>query len=46
MFGNFFKKKQKKQSNNKGVFVASLLVHAAKMDENYTDVEKKLLKKH
>jgi uncharacterized tellurite resistance protein B-like protein len=45
MFGNFFKKKQKKQSNNKGVFVASLLVHAAKMDENYTDVEKKIIKK-
>ena len=42
MFKNIFKKKEKENSNDKDVIVASLLVHAAKMDQNYTDKEKKL----
>ena len=31
--------------NNKNVLVAALLIHAAKIDENYTDIEKKIIKK-
>ena len=42
MFNNFFKKK--KYDVNKNVLVAALLVHAAKIDENYTDAERKIIK--
>ena len=45
MFNNFFKKKEENKPNNKNVFAASLLVHAARMDKNYTDLEKKIIKK-
>ena len=45
MFKNIFKKNKKENSNDKNIVVASLLIHAAKMDENYTDVEKKIIKK-
>ncbi len=41
MFKRLFKKKT---SEDKNILVAALLVHAAKMDENYTDVEKKIIK--
>ena len=41
MFKKLFKKKT---SEDKNILVAALLVHAAKMDENYTDVEKKIIK--
>ena len=43
----FFKKKNinLKQNNNLFEMTASLLVHAAKMDENYTDKEKNIIKK-
>ena len=45
----FFKKNDSKDYNKKnGEFltkVASLLIHAAKIDENYTDNEKKIIKK-
>ena len=30
--------------NNKNVLVAALLIHAAKIDENYTENEKKIIK--
>ena len=43
-----FKKNLKKKNNdvdNKNILIASLLVHAAKIDENYTDAEKKIIKK-
>jgi len=40
MFKKFFKKEN---SDNKNVLVAALLIHAAKMDENYTDIEKKIV---
>ena len=36
MLEKFFKKTEKKQENDK-VLIASLLVHAAKIDENYTE---------
>ena len=43
MFKNFFKKKVK-ISDDKNILIASLLVHAAKIDNEYTDVEKKIIK--
>ena len=43
MFKNFFKKKEK-VSDNKNILIAALLVHAAKIDNEYTDVEKKIIK--
>lgn len=42
MLKNIFKKQEiKKQNNN--VLIAALLIHAAKIDENYTDTEKKII---
>ena len=38
----FFKKKQT-ENNDKITLVCSLLVHAAKIDENYTEKEKKII---
>ena len=43
MFKNFFKRKEK-ISDNKNILIAALLVHAAKIDDEYTDVEKKIIK--
>ena len=45
MLKNIFKKLEKKESNNKNIMVGALLVHAAKMDENYTDIERKIIVK-
>jgi len=45
MLKNFFKKQKKESSENKNILVASLLIHAARIDENYTDVEKEIIKK-
>ena len=45
MLKNFFKKKKKENSNNKNVLIIALLIHAAKIDENYTENEKKIIKK-
>ena len=45
MFKKIFKKEKKENSNNKNVLIAALLIHAAKIDENYTDIEKKIIKK-
>ena len=39
MFGN------KKDIDNKNILIAALLVHAAKIDNNYTNAEKELIKK-
>ena len=43
MFNKIFKKKEDK--NKKNILIAALLVHAAKIDDNYTDKEKKIIKK-
>ena len=44
-----FKKKYKKVKNqnidNNNILIAALLIHAAKIDENYTDVEKSIVKR-
>ena len=45
MFKNFFKKKKEKEINNKNTLIIALLVHAAKIDENYTEAEKEIIKK-
>ena len=45
MFKKMFKKLKKEDADNKNDLVAALLVHAAKIDENYTDIEKKIIKK-
>ena len=44
MFDKIFKKKDR-EIINKNVLIAALLIHAAKIDENYTDVEKEMIKK-
>ena len=44
MFKKFFSK-EKKKSISDNILICSLLVHAAKIDENYTDFEKKIIKK-
>ena len=43
MFKKFFKKKEKK-SDNKNILIGALLVHAAKIDNEYTEAEKKIIK--
>ena len=43
MFSKIFKKKSEKKDNN-NILVAALLIHAAKIDENYTENEKKIIK--
>lgn len=45
MFKKIFKKEKKENSNSKNILIAALLIHAAKIDENYTDIEKKIIKK-
>ena len=45
MFKKIFKKQKEEDSNNKNVLIAALLIHAAKIDENYTDKEKEIIKK-
>ena len=44
MFKKFFGQK-KEVDTIKDVLVAALLIHAAKIDENYTEKEKKIIKK-
>ena len=45
MLKNFFKKRDKEDTNNKNVLIIALLIHAAKIDEHYTEDEKKIIKK-
>ncbi len=47
MFKKFIKKKNNDNldENNKNIMVAALLVHAAKMDENYTSKERGIIER-
>tara|TARA_Y100001970_G_scaffold203208_1_gene247351 strand:+ start:236 stop:673 length:438 start_codon:yes stop_codon:yes gene_type:complete len=45
MFNLFKKDKSEKKNNLSLIAVASLLIHAAKIDENFTEKEKKIIKK-
>ena len=40
----FFNKEEQLNSDNDLINVACLMIHAAKIDENYTDKEKKIIK--
>ena len=40
-----FKKKEENKKLDGSILIAALLVHAAKIDENYTDHEEKIIKK-
>ena len=41
----FFKKKEKSKENNFLIKVCALMIHAAKIDENYTNNEEEIIKK-
>ena len=41
----FFKKKENKTENNFLIKICALLIHAAKIDENYTNSEEEIIKK-
>ena len=43
MFKKFFKKEKTEDTNKKIILIAALLIHAAKIDENYTNAEKKII---
>ena len=43
MFKKIFLKKEK-NINNKNILIAALLIHAAKIDDNYTNAEKELIR--
>ena len=45
MLKNLFKKQKKENQNDKYLPIIALLVHAAKIDENYTETEKTIIKK-
>jgi len=45
MFNKFFRKEKKENIDNKGILLTALLIHAAKIDENYTNAEKEIIKK-
>ena len=45
MFKKFFKNKKEEDSHASEVLIVALLIHAAKIDENYTDKEKQIIKK-
>ena len=45
MLKKFFKKKNSNEDAESKVLIAAILVHAAKIDDKYTDEEKKIIKK-
>jgi len=45
MFKRFFEKSNNDNINNKNILVTALLIHAARIDDNYTGVEKEIIKK-
>ena len=46
LFINLSTKKTKNEDiNNQNILIAALLIHAAKIDENYTNIEKQIIKK-
>ena len=42
MLKNLFKKKEKNNQDNY-ILIASLLIHASRIDENYNEIEKKII---
>jgi len=45
VFKNLFKKKNTDNTADKNILVAALLIHADKIDENYTEKEKNIIKR-
>ena len=45
MFKKIFNKEKKEDPNNKNILIIALLVHTAKIDENYTEAERDIIKK-
>ena len=45
MFKKIFKKNKNDNNDDKNILVAALLIHAARIDENYDKVEKNVIKK-
>ena len=45
MFKKIFYQKKEEQKNNQDILIAALLIHAAKIDENYTQKEREIIKK-
>ena len=45
MFKKKYKKVKNKNIDNNNILIAALLIHAAKIDDNYTEVEKEIIKK-
>ena len=43
MLKNLFRKQKEENLSNENILITALLIHAAKIDENYTDVEKKII---
>jgi len=43
MFSKIFKKKNEEKDSN-SILIAALLIHAAKIDQNYTEFEKTIIK--
>ena len=43
MLKNIFKKRKKNNNEDNNILIASLLIHAAKIDENYSETEKKII---
>ena len=43
MFKKIFNKQKKESLDNKNVLVAALLIHAARIDENYSEKEKNII---
>jgi uncharacterized tellurite resistance protein B-like protein len=45
MFKKLFKKKIKENTESDNTLVTALLIHAARVDEDYTDAEREIIKK-
>mgnify|MGYP001174629123 CR=1 FL=1 len=45
MFKKFFKKNDEKNEDYKNILITALMIHAAKIDDNYTNDEKKIITK-
>tara|TARA_B100000378_G_C17757003_1_gene311679 strand:+ start:120 stop:545 length:426 start_codon:yes stop_codon:yes gene_type:complete len=45
MFNKLFKQKNKEKTDDSSILITALLIHAAKIDEEYTIIEKIIIKK-
>ena len=45
MLKNIFKKKREEEEDRKSILITALLIHAAKIDDNYTIKEKEIIRK-